>query len=193
MSINRETALKNAMLRTTRFDDIFSDKTGSIFKILELGEGYYKIFLSHSILSDDGKTIMGTTLIEVMGKQIISIKAATKDETYSISTNGDFMISNINLENVSVSIEYYDSFTLKVEEVDRHVGTTVISVSDTLTYIKDVHANNVRVNNLNVSKVQTPLLECNEIRLGAWRFYLDRDGDDNLVTIGQIPPDQTGG
>lgn len=134
----RNTALQNAILRTTRFDNIlgftkeespkpiqaYSESTYSL--LTDLTSSYYKVIIEHKHVDTDGNIIENfVSIIEILNKKIVSINAATSNEYFAIKDDTLYIkgISGI----LTLAVEYYDYFELLVNGIETDNGINFIS------------------------------------------------------------------
>lgn len=188
MSINRETALKNAIMRTARFDNINIDGVTQI--LTDLTNSFYRVVIHRD---------KGTSIIEILNKQIVSVNAAKSGEIYSINNNSLIVTipnpiegnpNNMLTEGAVISIEYYDLFNLNVISQTEHNNDKIITIGG-YEYFQTVNIEDAAIKTLNISKAQTNELNCQIIRMGKWQISMEDSTTAVLAKTELVTTDTT--
>lgn len=173
ISMNRETALKNAIMRTTRFNNVNISETVQLLK--NLTSSFYRVIISR----EDA-----TSIIEILNKKIISVNATKKDEKYSIKNNS-LIISGIDSES-TISVEYYDDFQFLIEPKTHNETEIITTMENSYNYAQTVNIEDAKIKELHVENTKTKCLDCETIRMGRWEFNIKNEFTGVLSVIRRL-------
>lgn len=210
---NRETALKNALNRTTSLHDIEINAVGDYKSLLVLNpHSYFKVIINGFYYTAESTKDEFTAVLDILNGDIFTVNfRGVENKTASVSfktypLEGKHILFVKNIVNIkTLTLEYFDYFEIDTNKKITDMPSDPIFPKDgkscdfsgiNIYHLKPVTTSSLVVRNaLTTSEVNAKkLLNIKTIKFGSWTFSVDSSEINSGIDVANIEyqPDNGG-